>query len=326
MSKKIIAVAAAAALALTALVAPANAAQASLTLLPTTTVNGTVTGDGLISTTAWVTPVPSQDVLRLTETASRSVLSLEIKTRSNNAAVTVTSTGAVKLITAAQLAATTTTTTATGTQSLSLTSNDSGVATFYAYSTSTTAGSITATESGTTPASNTGWVIGSTSAANAYKLAAVSPTIGGIGSLIEYSATVVDMFGNAITTATVASATLGGDATGADSPMLYDAVTKVYEGDFTNRTTAGQVALLVSIAVSADTVTAFGAKSTSVFVNINGADLQATVTALQAQVAAQAAILAVSRLDENSVTQKKYNTLVRKWNAAFPSQRIALKK
>jgi hypothetical protein len=325
MSKKIIAVAAAAALAFTGLVAPANAAQASLTLLPTATVNGTVTGDGLLSTTAWVTPVPSQDLLRLTTTASRSVLSLEIKTRSDNASVTVTSTGAVKLITAAQLAASTSTT-ATGTQSISLTSNDSGVATFYAYSTSVAAASITATESGTTPASNTGWLIGSTTAGNAYKLAAVSPTIGGIGSLVDYTATVVDMFGNAIIDATVASATLGGDATGADSPMVYDAVTKVYEGDFTNRTTAGQVALLVSIAVSADSVTAFGAKNTSVFVNISGADLQAAVTALQAQVAALQAQLAVSRLIENSVTQKKYNTLARKWNAAFPSKAVALKK
>jgi hypothetical protein len=189
-------------------------------VLKTATVNGTVTGDGLLSTTAWATPVPSQDVLRLTETVSRSVLSLEIKTRSNTAPVAVAATGA-KLLTAAQLAASTTTT-ATGTATLSLTSNDSGVATFYVYSTSTSAGSITVTESGTTPAANTVWVIGTTDANNAYKLAAVAPTIGGIGSLVEYTATVVDMFGNVIDDAAVASATLGVDATGADSPILYD--------------------------------------------------------------------------------------------------------
>ncbi len=52
----------------------------------------------------------------------------------------------------------------------------------------------------------------------------------------------------------------------------------------------------------------------------------AQVAALQASVVAMQAILDVSRLDENSVTQKKYNTLARKWNEAFPSQAVALKK
>ena len=306
MSKKLIAVAAAAALALSGLVAiPANSAQASLTLLPTATVNGTVVGDGLLSTTAWTVAVPSQDVLRVTTTASRSVLSLEIKTRSDNAAVTVASTGAVKLITAAQLAASTTTT-ATGTQSLSLTANDSGVATFYAYNTSTTAGSITVTEAGTTPAANTAWLKGSTDLANAYKLSASAPSIAGLGATVDYTATVVDMFGNALTTPVIASQTLGGDASGADATMTYDAVTKVYEGDFINRTTAGTTALLVSMAVSADTVKAFGSKVTSVFFSINGADLQAAITALQAEVAALKA---------------DYNALATKWN-----KRLALKK
>jgi hypothetical protein len=302
MSKKLIAVAAAAALALTALVAPANAAGSSL--LVDDVAPTTVTQDGLTSTTAFEVAVPSQDVLRATDTSSRSVLALEVSTRSNSAAVAVTSTGAVKLITAAQLAASTTTT-ATGTQSLSLTSNDSGKVTFYAYNTSTSAGSITVVESGTTPASNTVWVKGTTNANNAYKLTAVSPTIAGIGSLVEYTATVVDMFGNAITTATVKSETLGGDATGADTAMPYDSVAKVYEGDFTNRTTAGAVALLVSIAVSADSVTAFGAKTTSVFVNINGQDLQAAITALQAEVAKLKA---------------DYNALAAKWNKRVASK------
>jgi hypothetical protein len=62
------------------------------------------------------------------------------------------------------------------------------------------------------------------------------------------------------------------------------------------------------------------------FSSVNAADLAAQVTALTAQVTALTAQLAVSRLIENSVTQKKYNTLVRKWNAAFPSNKVALKK
>jgi hypothetical protein len=306
MSKKIIAVAAAAALALAGLVAPANAAGANLTLLPSATVQATPTGNGLTATTAWQVPVPSQDVLRLSTTVSRSVVALEVNTRSNNAPVAVTATGAVKLITAAQLTASTTTT-ATGTQTLSLTANDSGVATFYAYNTSTTAGSVTVVESGTTPASNTGWVIGTTDANNAYKVTAVSPTIAGLGAKVEYTATVVDMFGNALTTPVITGATLGGDATpSAATNMVYSSTKKLFEGSFTNRTTAGNTALLVNVAISADTVTAFGAKNTSVFVSINGADLQKEITALQASVAALKA---------------DYNALAAKWN-----KRVASKK
>ena len=319
MSKKLIAVAAAAALALTALVAPANAAGANLTVLPNNTsgvaagAQGAVTGDGLASTTAFKVAVPSQDVLRLTSTASRSVLSLEISTRSDNAAVTVTSTGGVKLLNATQLAASTTTT-ATGTQSLGLTANDSGKVTFYTYNTSTSAGSITVTESGTTPAANTVWVIGTTDANNAYKLTATAPSIAGLGSKVEYTATVVDMFGNALTTPVVNQQTLGGDATGGTATaMTYSTTKKVYEGNFTNRTTAGAAALLISMAISADSVTAFGAKTTSVFVNVNGQDLNAAITALNAQVAALTAQI--------TALTDEYNKLANRFN-----KRVTLKK
>jgi hypothetical protein len=118
------------------------------------------------------------------------------------------------------------------------------------------------------------------------------------------------MFGNAITDATVKSETLGGDATGADTAMTYDTVTKVYEGDFTNRTTAGTTALLVSIAVSATKVTAFGDKTTSVFVSINGTDLQKAVAALEAQVA---------------TLKADYNALAAKWNARVASKKAPKK-
>jgi hypothetical protein len=317
MSKKLIAVAAAAALALTALVAPANATNSALEISLQTTppqdgtgVNGVaVVGSGLTSTAAWEVAVPSQDVIRATNTASRSALALEIETRSNNAAVAVTSTGSVKLLTAAQLAAATTTS-ATGTQSLSLTTNDTGDVVFYAYNTSTSAGSITVVESGTTPASNTIWVKGTTNAANAYKLAVTAPTTAGIGSTVEFTATVVDMFGNAVTTADVQGDTLGGDAT-VPGTVGYNSVSKVYEGDFTSRTTAGQVALLVKMDVSAAAVKAFGAKTTSVFVNINAADLQAVVTALQAEVAALKA---------------DYNKLAARWNKKVDNKRTLKKK
>ena len=317
MSKKIIAVAAAAALALAGLVAPANAAGANLTILDVAPTD--VAQTGLTSTTAFEVAVPSQDVLRATATVtSRSALALEISTRSDNAAVAVTSTGGVKLITAAQLAASTTTT-ATGTQSLALTANDSGKVTFYAYNTSTTAGSITVVESGTTPASNTVWVKGTTDANNAYKIAFTTVSTAGLGSTIDYTGTVVDMFGNALTTPVFTATALGGDVGTASAPA-YDTVDKRFEGKVTNRTTAGQIALSVNMAISADTVTAFGAKSTSAFFNITGADLAAANAALTAQVAALTAQL------NATVTKAKYNKLAKRWNRANPSNKVKLQK
>jgi hypothetical protein len=309
MSKKLIAVAAAAALALTGLVAvPANSAGATLTLTPT----GNASGDGLASTTAWVVAVPSQDVLRSTTTASRSVLDVAVATIENNASVTVSASGGVKLLTAAQLAASTTTT-ATGTTSLSLTANDSGAVTFYAYNTSTSAGSFTVQEvkAGAVVAANTKWLKGSTAAGNAYKLNAVVPTIGGLSSTVEFTATVVDMFGNAIENAhTITPALLGGDGTIAGN-MTWNATKKIYEDSFVNRTTAGTIALSIPLTVSADTVTAFGAKNVSSFTVLTATDLQAAITSLQAQVAALTA---------------DYNALVKKWNKRVDSRKAPKKK
>jgi hypothetical protein len=309
MSKKLIAVAAAAALALSALVAtPANSAGASLLVDHISEAEGgVVVGTGLTSTAAFEVAVPSQDVLRTTTTASRSALAMQINTRSDNAAVTVTSTGAVKLLTAAQIAAAATTT-ATGTQSISLTADSSGVAKFFAYTTSTSAGSITVVESGTTPASNTVWVKGTTGIGNGYKINASVPTVAGIGALVEYSATVDDMFGNKIELAGNNTALTAGvlGATGA-SAVVWNATKKIYEGSFTNRATAGSVGFNLEITGGgAGSVTAFGTPSKSLFFSVNAADLQAVITGLNAQIAALKA---------------DYNALAAKWN-----KRVASKK
>jgi hypothetical protein len=53
---------------------------------------------------------------------------------------------------------------------------------------------------------------------------------------------------------------------------------------------------------------------------VNNAGVSAQVAALTAQVATLTATVA------KRVSKKKYNTLARKWNAAFPSQKVALKK
>ncbi len=320
MSKKLIAVAAAAALALTGLVAvPANSAGAALTVTQT----GSSAGTGISSTTAFTVNVPSADVLRSSDTViSRSVLDLAVATIENNASVTVTATGAVKLVTAAQLADSTTTS-ATGTATLSLTSNDSGDVTFHAYNTSTSAGSITVQEvkAGAVIAANTIWVKGATAAANAYKINFSVPATAGLESKVEFSGTVVDMFGNAIENAALTGQTLGADA-GAPTSIAFSSTKKVYEGSFTNRSTAGPVALLVNMAISADAVTAFGAKLTSQFFNVNGADLATANAALQAQVAALQAQIADMRTKARSVTLKRWNDLVLRHRALGGSAKL----
>ena len=309
MSKKLIAVAAATALALTGLIAPAYSASSALSL----TVNNEIAGGGASATDAFTIPVPSADVLRSTDTANRSVVDVVVTTIENSAAVTVTSTGGVELLTAAQLAASTTTT-ATGTQTLSLSANSSGTVTFYAYNTSTSAGTVTVSEvkAGAVLGAQTVWLKGVTYATNAYKINAVAPTTFGIGSAVDFTATVVDMLGNAIENAhTIDVVSLGGNATDPGN-MVWNATKKIYEGTFTSRTTAGTMALSVPLATAeqATAVTAFGAKSASAFFTITATDLQAAVTALQAEVAALKA---------------DYNALAAKWNARVASKKAPKK-
>jgi hypothetical protein len=51
-----------------------------------------------------------------------------------------------------------------------------------------------------------------------------------------------------------------------------------------------------------------------------------TQAAVDAQVAALTAQLAASRPKAKSVTKKRFNTLARAWNRAFPSQAVKLKR
>ena len=80
-----------------------------------------------------------------------------------------------------------------------------------------------------------------------------------------------------------------------------------------NRTSAGSAAFSLKLATPATAVKRFGSLGDTQFFTVNALDLAAQVKALQAIV-------------DRKVSKKKYNTLARKWNAAFPSQKVALKK
>ncbi len=327
MSKKLIAVAAAAALALTGLVgiAPASAAPFSVGNLL-----GANSGAGATAADPAKINVPSTDVFRYASAGSSTtgtVIRFPVTATGSGVAITVTATGSVRLLTATQLG-TATSNVKTGTTTLSLTSDGSSAAEFYAYNTSTTTGSVTINEGA---ASTIRYVQGVTGAFNAYTMNFTAPTATSPGANIEFSGTVVDMFGNNVEGVKFVAVGLGGNLTGSTSFNTpdYDAVTKVYSFKIANRNTAGNAAWSISLAddTKADEKkSSFGAQVSNQFFTVNAADLSAVVTALQAQVAALTAQLAESRPKARSVTKKRYNTLARKWNAANPGARVALKK
>jgi hypothetical protein len=326
MSKKLIAVASAAALALTGLVVMPTVATADpgpFTLTVSGAVTSTADRNGTTSAKAYQVEVPSSDVLRLVETADHetgTVIEIEIQTPGSTDAITVTATGGVKVVTDSEdledLA------TADGTQSLTDVAAN-GAATIYAYNTSTTAATLVVSAAGS---SQTIWLDGLTGPENAYSVSFTAPASVGMGTEFEVSGTVSDMFGNKIEEDVVVTVTGTGGDVEAEEELEWDSVKKVYAEDIDARTTAGQFALALSLDETATKVSAFGTPATTAFFVVNATDLSTQVTALTAQVTALQAQLEASRPKATSVTKKKYNTLARKWNAANPGSRVALKK
>jgi hypothetical protein len=327
MSKKLIAVASAAALALSALVAmPSVAAPGPFTV----TVTGQETTNQVNRTGATATNplqimVPSNDVIRsvgaVTDTntgenlpaGSSTALRIAIQTPGATDAITITSTGGVKVLTDTQFASTTKTT-ATGVQSLTVPAAN-GDAVVYAYTTSTTAGTVVISAAGS---SRTLHVQGiSTVANNMYKLAFTAPATGSISGTVTVTGTVRDMFDNLLTptAANLTVTALGGNL--ANSAVVtdfkVDATTKVVTFKVATANTATQQAFSVTAVNPADSVTAFTGRAVSVFTLVNTVDLAAQVTALTAQVAALSAQI--------TALTGEYNKLANRFN-----KRVTLKK
>ena len=325
MSKKLIAVASAAALALAGLVgiAPANSAvgpfdvvTAQADSLSRSSANGS-TGDLELTVL-----VPSQDVLRLDTSANYAtsttgtLLRFKVVTPTGGAAITATAAGGgAKLITATQFAVLSTLTTASGAATISITSDSAGDATFYAYTTSTADSTITVSSAG---ASEIVYIKGVSEKTNSYKLNfTASPLDTAAGGKVTFTGTITDMFGNLMKSVDAADLTttgLGGNL-GAitEGDFAQNATTSVITFTAVNRDTTGAAAISIAMhtslapAAGAPTkVTAFGNPVGTQFFNVNAVDLSAQVTALTAQVAALTA---------------DYNALAAKWN-----KRVASKK
>jgi hypothetical protein len=83
---------------------------------------------------------------------------------------------------------------------------------------------------------------------------------------------------------------------------------------------------LVEEGTTTDYEVGFAAPKNVVFATSNSGSLSAQVTALTAQVTAlQAQLAALQIIKDRKVSKLKYNRLARKWNAAFPSNKVWVK-
>jgi len=330
MSKKLIAIASAAALGLSALVgiAPATAlpvvtADTGTSFLKVTGITGATTGAGGIGTAA------SAFVHRVADsgTVAANLITFNVSHTAKRTAATVTTTSGIKLLDA-PADADNKYTTLSGKDSLSLTTTDSGTLVFYGFTTSTATGIVTLTIG----ADITQVYIKGT-AGDAYAIASVTPptTVAPEGKG-TYVVSVVDAFGNAVEDGTLTSAAIGGgegtaivsEETTAGEPneVVYSGTTKRWAAILTAGKSAGQIAVSITLGGTAtdDQVAAFGTPVRTYFHIVSTSSLAAQITELTKQVAALQAKV------DRKVTKKRYNTLARKWNRAFPSQKVTLKK
>jgi hypothetical protein len=312
MSKKLIAVASAAALALSALVgvAPANAA---------TSLSGGGEGTGASVAQTKLLTVPADNSVEAGQLLTLTVATAEAKT------VSATADNGIKLVKSTQNTGVTPTrdwAASEGSATFSTVAASAEVV-FYAFATTTAQGTIVVNDGiGNT---QTFFLKGTSAKTNAYKISMTGPASSAINGDIEIKGTVKDSLGNDVAEMAAGDFTVsvvGGTATydtSRSDEFAYDADTKTYTFLITGRAESGQVAVSISLKTPAAEVKALGARTLSSFIVTNSQDLSERVKALEAQIKEM-------RLKANSVTKKKYNTLARKWNAAFPSQRVALKK
>jgi hypothetical protein len=317
MSKKLIAVAAAAALALTGLVAtPANA---------TSIVDVTITsGSGASAVTdartashadsdAAVTPntfaVARNVIFGSTDAATRTAVRFVARTAAAGT-VTVDATGGVRLATTIETsgvalkvdAGTQTLTGATATGALNYT--------FYAWNTSTTAGSVVVKTAGSTLTFYVKGVAG-----EAYNID--TPTwpsslyINQTDGKVTYGVT--DAYGNNVSATGVLPTGFGGTFEAA----TYSSTTKLHTSKVLT-VTADNVAINIGITPVDLSANGFAKPVKSAFKLVSAGDLSAQVTTLTAQVAALTASVTALTADYNGLATK-YNKLVKK------SKRVAKK-
>ena len=290
LKKPLIAIASAVALVTTALVAaPANAAISAAVTVGVTDV---ATTSQVITTPATPT-VPSDNKVDLADTVKF------IVTVATGTSVRVTATDAkiVKTLDATDAPVNA----SAGETSVEINSGSGTTVTFYAFTTKTTTGSVVVSNAGS---SATYYLKGL--AGPAYNLTASAPTVAGLGLPVNVVANVTDVFGNAVTDASISTAVLRGAVTTA---LAYDSTDKRYEGVITVSATAAK--LEADLTITATDVVGLPKAVKSATLVINVADLATQVTTLDAALAAKTAELEALKAKFNALA-KKYNKHVAK--------------
>jgi hypothetical protein len=334
MSKKLIAVAAAAALALTSLVGVAPASATTITSVKIQVDDdqldgGTATvshvGTTSVSAVTWMSS-RTLDLLDSTLTTTRNVIRFEVTTGAATT-ITVSSTLGVFVVNSLVDSAGAAQKITAGVQSMSGSTISSNLRyTFWAYNNSTTAGKLTISTPGSTNTYNVKGTVGT-----GYNLSDVKfPTTVTSGvteadSTAKITFQVTDAYGNQLTAAGAPDSVVVGIFGATVTVPAYNTTRKQYEATV-HGTATSSVAMSVTLQAPDLSANGFAKPVTYAFSSVSGASLATQVTNLTAQVATLTAQLAVSRLIEDSVTQDKYNTLARKWNKANPRAKVALKK
>jgi hypothetical protein len=308
IKKPLIAIASALALAATAFVAPANAAiSAALTVNNVAVTAAATAADPVVLPVPADNSVDSADALKVVVTVAA------------NTAVTATATNAKLISALATVSAPVTA--AAGSATFSANSGSGSTVTFYVFTTKADAGSVVLTVGGDTTTYNIKGTAGA-----AYNLNVVAPKVANLGGTAEFTATVTDVFGNAVTNATISSTVIRGTL----GAFSYDATDKRYEATLTAPATAGNA--IVANTITASAVAGLAAPVVEAISTVTVADLagqtaalSAEVVTLTAKVAELEAKLALADAKANS-NKAKYNALAKKWNKKFPKAKVALLK
>lgn len=291
LKKPLIAIAAAVAIAGTMLFAgPANASSATLTVAGSSPATA-----GTASASAIALPVPSDN-----DVSSADALRIALSGVTAGSNVTVTATNA-KIVTAVT-SGSTIVKVDSGVSTATIPTGTGTTADIYVYTTTTETGSVAVTANGNT---TTYYVKGT--AGSAYNLTVVAPAVANLGAAVEVTATVTDVFGNAVTGATISSTVIRGSI----GSFSYDSTDKRYEATLTAPATAGTT--VVANTITASAVTGLAKPVTEVVSSISVTDLAGQVAVLQAKV-------------DSMVTKDKYNKLAKKWNKKFPKSKVKLVK
>jgi hypothetical protein len=289
--KPLIAIASAVALVGTMLIAgPASASSATLTVAGASPASA-----GTSSASAIALPVPSDN-----DVSSADALRIALSGVTAGSNVVVTSTNA-KIVTAVT-SGSTTVKVDSGVSTATISTGTGTTADVYVYTTTTETGTVVVSANNNT---TTYYVKGT--AGSAYNLKVTAPTVANLGAAVEVTATATDVFGNAVTNASISSTVIRGSI----GAFSYDATDKRYEATLTVPATAGTT--VVANTITASAVAGLAKPSTEVISSISVADLAGQVAVLQTQVAAM-------------VTAKKYNKLAKKWNKANPTKKVKLVK